>query len=367
MESSLALQPCRLSPELLKAPLPFDLYSGKGILLFRRGTELKGRSEVLASQSLFRPRLDSEGDQGSALKKLEGLSARYDKVTEDWSCSTADARSLITIAGELVQLTGSHSDLCVCMAAYLAGPSHATRHSFAVAIYAVLLGRSLGLDVDLHTLARAALTMNLSLLTDHDQWAGIRGRLNEAQRTNVQHHPLLSANLLLQIPGIDWRWVSAIEQHHENMDGTGYPLGLRGEDILPEARILRVADTWCALVLNRQGKGRKPPRHALHLLSESARGQLDYQAFLALKKLIGFYPPGTFVRLVNRETALVVRWEKNGFLPKTVLSLISSSGSLMPTFLTRNVAEFGCRIHDYTYLDLLQMSRLPWERVWASA
>jgi hypothetical protein len=151
------------------------------------------------------------------------------------------------------------------------------------------------------------------------------------------------------------------------MDGTGYPLGLRGEDILPEARILRVADTWCALVLNRQGKGRKPPRHALHLLSESARGQLDYQAFLALKKLIGFYPPGTFVRLVNRETALVVRWEKNGFLPKTVLSLISSSGSLMPTFLTRNVAEFGCRIHDYTYLDLLQMSRLPWERVWASA
>ena len=367
MQTSLALQPCRLSPDLLQAPLPFDLYSSNGTLLSKQGTRLRNNSATLISQALFRSRPVAEGDEQLALQQLESLYSRYGQLTERWSCSIEDVRQLKLLAAELIELCGTHSDMCVCMAAYLPGRSHATRHSFAAAVFAILLGSLLAWDASLPTIAQAALTMNLSHLSHHDDWAGIRGHLSEGQRMNVHRHPYLSADLLSQTPGTDLRWITAVDQHHENLDGSGYPVGLQGEEIVPEARVLRVADTWCALVLDRQGRGRKPPRHALHLLSESARGHLDHQVFLALKKLIGFYPPGTFIRLANRETAVVVRWDRNGYLPRSVLSIISAAGEVMPEFKIRNVTQLGCRIRDYTHLDFAQMSHLPWPRVWASA
>lgn len=367
METALALQPCRLSPELLREPLPFDLYSGNGTLLSRQGTRLKGDCEILLARPLFRARLDSERDEGGALHALQGLFLRYGRLAQRWSRTHDDVLQLKLLADELADLCAAHSDLCLCMAAYLPGKSRATRHSFAVAITAILLANALARNCEQRqTLARAALTMNLSLLADHDDWAGIRGPLSPLQRSHLHCHPRLSVDLLSQSPGADSRWIAAVAQHHENLDGSGYPLGLKGDEIASEARLLRVADTWCALVFHCSGRGRKPAQHALNDLSQSARGHLDHHAFLALKKLMGPYPPGSLIRLANRETALIVRWSPLGCLPLTALSIISASGEIMPEFKMRTVSQRGFRILDYAQLNLAQMSRLPWHRVWAA-
>ena len=62
-------------------------------------------------------------------------------------------------------------------------------------------------------------------------------KLPPEKRTKEQ-----SAALLLRSPCVDLDWFAAVDQHHENLDGTGYPVGLKGSDISPEARVLRVAD-----------------------------------------------------------------------------------------------------------------------------
>lgn len=367
MDTPLALQPCRLSPELLQEPLPFDLYSSNGTLLSRQGTRLKSEVGTLLSQSLFRARLDCERNEESALRRLDKLFIRYGQLTERWACTIADVRDLKLLAGELAELCDTHSDVCVCMAAYVPGRSHATRHSFAVAIVSILLGTALGWDEGrLHTLARAAMTMNLSLLSNHDDWEGVRGPLSELQQMNVHRHSCLSADLLSQSPGVDLRWISTVDQHHENLDGSGYPFGIQGDAIVPEARVLRVADTWCALVMHRSGRGKKTPQDALNELTHSGRGHLDHQVFLALKKLMGAYPPGTLIRLANRETAVVVRWVRNASTPLSALSILSPSGDLMREFKIRDLRQFGFGIRDYTLLNLAQMSLLPWLRVWAT-
>jgi len=368
METPLALQPCRLSPELLQEPLPFDLYSINGTLLSRQGTRIKGEIDTLLSQSLFRARPESERNETSALRRLETLFLQYGQLTERWACTGADVRDLKLLAGELAQLCDSHSDVCACMAAYLPGRNHATRHSFGVAIVALLLGTALAWDTGrLHTLARAAMTMNLSLLSNHDDWAAIHGPLNDLQKMNVRRHAGLSADLLAQSPGVDLRWISAVDQHHENLDGSGYPMGIKGSEIAAEARLLRVADSWCALVLHGSGRGKKTPTGALQELTHSSGGQLDHRMILALKKLMGPYPPGTLIRLVNRETAVVSRWVRNGSLPLSALSIISPSGEFLREFKIRDLRQIGFGIRDYTLLNLAQMSRLPWQRVWASA
>jgi HD-GYP domain-containing protein (c-di-GMP phosphodiesterase class II) len=360
-----ALQPCWLSPAMLHSPLPFDLYSGTGTLLAKRGARLNDHSAAVLSQRLFRSRLDCELDGEKALQRLQSLYAEYERLTDHWSCAPEDVRQLKLVSCELIELCSGNSDVCVCMAAYLSAQSHAKRHSFAVAIVSILLGSSLGWNGKLPTIASAALTMNLSQLSHHDEWAVTRGHLSVIQQKNVRGHPRLSAELLSESPGTDLPWITAVAQHHENLDGSGYPLRLKGEEILPEARILRVADTWCALVLHWQGKGKKTPQHALEILSVSSRTHLDHQVFLALKKLMGSYPPGTFVRLANREIALVMSWDRSGAMPNSVLSVISSTGEIMQTFNVRNVTKLDSRVRDYTHLNLAQMSRLPWSRLWA--
>jgi len=366
MEAPLALQPCRLSPDMLQGPLPFDLYSSNGILLSKQGTCLTSDRETLLAKSYFRAKRDVEQNESDALPRLQSLFAQYGKLTERWSCTIEDVCELKLLADDLAGLCDAHSDICVCMAPYLAGGSYATRHSFAVAIVALMLGRTLGWNAGRElTLVRAAMTMNLSLLSNHDDWAGIRGRLSEYQQINMHRHPNLSADLLAQSPGTDLRWISAVEQHHENLDGSGYPLALKGEEIGPEARVLRVADTWCAMALHPSGRGRKPPKIALREMLEVARGELDHSVFLALKKLMGAYPPGTLIRLANRETALVHRWENAVAAPRAVLSIISQTGELMRNFRHRDTTRFDFRVRDYAQLNLLQMSRLPWQRVWA--
>lgn len=365
--TALALQPCWLSPEMLQEPLPFDLYSGNGTLLTRHGTLLSAKAEAMLGQPLFRTRLAGELGDGEAAERLQSLYADYERLLGGWTCSAQDVEALQQIAASLLELCAAYSDVCVCMSAYLAAKSHAKRHSFAVAITSILLGGALGWVDKLPTLAWAALTMNLSQLSRHDEWASTRGHLSSVQRAEVFQHPALSAALLAQSPGTDAAWLAAVAQHHENLDGSGYPEGLAGEAICPEARVLRVADVWCALVLHWQGKSKKTPQNALQVLSTSTREHLDHQVVSALKKLMGAYPPGTFLRLANREIALVVRWGRvNGF-PRSAVSVATPTGTVRQHFDPRDLTKLAHRVRDYTHLDLAQMSHLSWPRLWAQA
>lgn len=365
--TALALQPCWLSHAMLDAPLPFDLYSGNGTLLTRHGTVLSAKAGEALGQPLFRTRLDGELCDGEVAERLQDLYTDYERLLGGWTCAAQDVDALKRIAACLLELCATHSDVCVCLSAYLVGKSHAKRHSFGVAITAILLGGVLGWTDELPTLAYAALTMNLSGLSRHDEWAATRGHLSSVQRSEVFQHPALSAALLSRSPGTDAAWLAAVEQHHENLDGSGYPQGLVGEEICLEARILRVADVWCALVLHWQGKGRKTPGNALQVLSASTRGHLDHQVVAALRKLMGTHPPGTFVRLANREIALVVRWSRSNGLPCSVVSVTTPTGTVRQHFDTRDPGKLAYRIRDYTHLDLAQISRLSWPRLFAQA
>lgn len=366
--SQLALQPCRLSPEVMNSPLPFDLFNSKGMLLIKQGTRLNGDAETLLDQPLYRARDNTEGDDRQSVQRLEALYHAYVGLMDDWRSRPEDVLQLKRQAGDLVHLCGSHSDLCVATASHLPGKRHATKHAFATAVVAVLLGDALGWNLwRQHILARAALTMNLSLLPLHDDWAKKRSSLSEVERGNVQRHPSLSAELLLHASGVDVAWVTAVDQHHENLDGSGYPVGLAGQEISQEARILRVADAWCALILLRSGRARKTPRDAMVEMSKSVGTHFDPQVFQALKKLMGAYPPGTFVRLANRETAIITSWDKQGSLPRYATSILLPTGVMPHDFKVRALTEYGYGIRDYTHLDMAQMARFSVARVWAAA
>ena len=115
-------------------------------------------------------------------------------------------------------------------------------HQQRVARLACAIAGQMGLSPDkIDGIRTAAIVHDIGKLSVPVEILTKPGRLTEAEFSILKIHPQTGYDIL---DGIEFPWPVAriVQQHHERMDGSGYPLGLRGEEILPEAQILSVAD-----------------------------------------------------------------------------------------------------------------------------
>jgi putative nucleotidyltransferase with HDIG domain len=142
-------------------------------------------------------------------------------------------------------------------------------HSARVALYAADTAHMLGLPADLvEVVRRGAMLHDLGKLSIMDTILRKPERLTSDEFTIIKSHPVVGAKILEPLRFLA-RETCAVRHHHERFDGTGYPDGLRGEDIPQVARVVAVADVFDAITSNR------PYRTALALAAareEIARG-----------------------------------------------------------------------------------------------
>ncbi len=108
-------------------------------------------------------------------------------------------------------------------------------------------------------------------------------KLNSDEWENVEKHTISGEAILEPLIGDDI--VRAVRSHHERWDGQGYPDRLRGENIPLAARIISVADAYCAMIKDRPYRDRINPRRALAIIEKSAGEQWDPAACAALLEL----------------------------------------------------------------------------------
>lgn len=118
------------------------------------------------------------------------------------------------------------------------------------------------------------------------------GALTPEESATIRRHPGTGANYLRRQGNVPPRVVEAVLQHHEYLDGSGYPSGIRGENISPLARTLTVCDVYGALVEHRPYKPAKPPADALYVLISMAQaGKLDFGIVRTFADAIGTVLP----------------------------------------------------------------------------
>jgi hypothetical protein len=120
------------------------------------------------------------------------------------------------------------------------------------------------------------------------------------------------------------------------MDGSGYPGNLAGSQITLPARILRVADFYCAKINGRHYRPPKSLRVAFKELFGADRAHLDTQIATLLLRRIGLFPPGTLVRLANRENACITRLGRNGQI-RFAVSFMDARGRPLDSPKDRNL------------------------------
>lgn len=151
-------------------------------------------------------------------------------------------------------------------------------HQSRVADIACAMGREMGWAEDrLQGLRIAAQVHDIGKISIPAEILTKPGKLNDAERAMINQHSETGYTILKDIP-FPWPIAEIVRQHHEKMDGTGYPLGLKGDEILPEARVLAVADIVEAMTCYRPYRPGIQLDTVLEYIEKDVDGQLDPEA-----------------------------------------------------------------------------------------
>jgi len=120
-------------------------------------------------------------------------------------------------------------------------------HQVRVAAIACAIAREMGWDEEqVEELQVASLLHDVGKMTVSQEILNKAGRLNEEESAQVKLHPEAGYAILKDLP-FPTAIAEAVLQHHERLDGSGYPRGLKGNEILPMARVLAIADVLDAM------------------------------------------------------------------------------------------------------------------------
>jgi putative nucleotidyltransferase with HDIG domain len=153
--------------------------------------------------------------------------------------------------------------------------SYTNGHSKRVAIYSVEIARNMGWDdYELERLSIAAILHDIGKVGIPDAVLLKPTPLNSHEYDIMKLHPELSANIVSKIENFQ-ELVGWVRYHHEHLDGSGYPYGLRGNEIPMAARVIAVADAYDAMTSDRPYRKAMPMESVIEVLREGAGTQWD--------------------------------------------------------------------------------------------
>ncbi len=173
------------------------------------------------------------------------------------------------------------------MAAIEARDENTKGHNMRVAELAIAIGGNLGLPTSrLRVLARAGMLHDVGKIGIPDAVLNKPGPLDDAEWATIKRHPELGVEILRRLPTLKHE-SEIVAAHHERMDGSGYPRGLRGTEIPLEARIVAVADTYDVLISDRPYRRARTRQESITILREESGTRLDGTVVEALLQILG--------------------------------------------------------------------------------
>jgi HD-GYP domain-containing protein (c-di-GMP phosphodiesterase class II) len=165
---------------------------------------------------------------------------------------------------------------------------HTFTHSANVAYYSVLLAKASGITDyhELQQIATGALLHDIGKLDISETILNKRGRLNDDEWDIIKRHPTTGLRLLSSHDDLNFAQLMMAYQHHERMDGSGYPVGVSENNIHPWAQICAIADIYEAITSHRPYRPGLPKEETIAILERQAGTRLNQGLWQCWKKII---------------------------------------------------------------------------------
>jgi HD-GYP domain-containing protein (c-di-GMP phosphodiesterase class II) len=229
-------------------------------------------------------------------------------------------------ASELVASVAANPEAMMWLTRMRERNVRAYKHSVEVAIYMITFGRHLGFPpAHLEKLCMIGLLLDIGMTRVDNVLLEKVTPLSESERAEIRRHVDHSLEMLTNAPDLDPQVREAIAQHHERIDGSGYPLGLKGVDTSFAGRMVAIVDTFAALTSSRPYADAVSAFHAMKVLSQSA-GKLFHEPLVEqFVQAIGLFPVGSLVELSSGQVCAVVSHNKIRRLKPRVLVLTDAT------------------------------------------
>lgn len=158
-----------------------------------------------------------------------------------------------------------------------------------------------------YEIGMSALLHDCSLLFQPNWYLVKPGARGEALRKKYRRHPVESSDLMNGLHGVSKNMLSMIKEVHEQVDGTGYPRGLRKERMMTGSVILNLADAYVSLTSPVQGEPMVPSDALAYLCFHAAQGKFCIETLQLLIESTSIYPIGSMVVLDDQSKAVVVK------------------------------------------------------------
>lgn len=246
-------------------------------------------------------------EQGKAIQKL--LLQSVQKETP------FDASIPKTFSNKLVESVDRNPDALLCLTKIREKDDYLLEHSLNVAILLANFGKFLGMsEEEVQDLSYAGFLHDLGKIKIPDEILHKPGRLTDSEMEVMKSHVKHGVDYL-QDTNIAQPLIQAISEHHERLDGLGYPKGKPGKDISYAGRMLAIADMYDALTADRVYKAGMSSQKAFSILMNEAPTRLDISLVQQFIKCLGVYPVGSLVLLSNERLAMVIEQNDSPLTP----------------------------------------------------
>jgi HD-GYP domain-containing protein (c-di-GMP phosphodiesterase class II) len=180
------------------------------------------------------------------------------------------------------------------------------QHSVSVAALSIAFGRVLNLPhTEIKELALGGLLHDVGKAKVPGKILNKPGKLDDAEYLVMKTHAANTSDLLTNTEGVSKIALNAASQHHERYDGTGYPQGLKGDEISLHGQMLAIVDVYDAITSIRVYHKGMPPTEALRKMFEWSGSHFNPRLVQAFIKGIGVYPAGSLVRMESGKLGIV--------------------------------------------------------------
>jgi HD-GYP domain-containing protein (c-di-GMP phosphodiesterase class II) len=277
---------------------------------------------------------------------------------------TLDADRVRSAVGAMTESVLRNPDALLLFAQLRAKGEYAESHALDVAIYMITFGRFLQLEPgQIEFLGYLGLLQDIGKVRLAQELLEKRGRLSIEEFERAKLHVHYSVEILRTTPGLPGDLARIAALHHERHDGSGYPKGLRGNEIGMIGSIAAIVDTFDALTVKRPYADAVSPSAAISMLYKWRGVFYDAHLVEQFIRCIGIFPVGSLVELNTGEVGVVIAQNlTRRLLPRVMVIRDAQGNPLLPHKLLDLAREPKATAEEpYRILGTLESGAVPFD------
>ncbi|MEC2071148.1 HD-GYP domain-containing protein [Alkalihalophilus marmarensis] len=338
------------------ATLGRDIYNDSGQILLFRGVALTDRLKArLVDMGIYYIYIEDEMTEDVVIESVIREDTRHKAVQtikEEFKAISVEtklnktinldhlSKSFTSVIDSLLKDIKENQDALAMLQEAYVHDNYIFTHSLNVTVYTLGLAMKLGYSSKkLNEIGVGALLHDVGKVSVPLEVLNKPGRLNDDEYEIIKTHAMAGYDMLRGVPNIPLLAAHCALQHHERVDGSGYPRGLKGEHIHQYAKIIGIADVFDAVTSHRVYRKPMLPHEGLELLYSGAGQIFDKKLVETFRETISIYPIGLTVKLSDGRMAIVVKQNKQ-MSTRPVVRVFNENGQRIKHYYDIDLMEY---------------------------